>query len=197
MDEEPCDAPSVYRQLRVYRWDPERGGPPYVDSFALLLSTLCPMLLDALLAVKSNVDATLSFRRSCREGVCGSCAMNIDGRNGLACITPTLDVASPCTVLPLPHQHVIRDLVTDQSTFFERYHSVRPWLQPAGPQPGKATFPYRAEYPQSPAQRAMLDGAYECILCACCSTACPEYWWKGQSNRSLVRAHDVFPLVAH
>ena len=172
MDEEPCHSPSLYCHLSIYRYDPEQG--PHMESHALLLSSACPMLLDSLMLIKADVDPTLSFRRSCREGVCGSCAMNVNGSNGLAYLLPTAALFSCTSVFPLPHQPVIRDLVTDQTLFFSHYVSTRPYLQPAFRQPSRPDFPYRSEYRQSPAERALLDGSYECILCACCSTACPE-----------------------
>jgi len=133
------------------------------------------MVLDALIKIKNEVDPTLTFRRSCREGICGSCAMNIDGSNTLACLCriPTED--SKAVVLnPLPHMHVIKDLVPDMNTFYKQYQSIQPWLQPAKPKTDTSK-----EYLQSKEDRKKLDGMYECILCACCSTSCPSYWWNG------------------
>jgi succinate dehydrogenase (ubiquinone) iron-sulfur subunit len=131
------------------------------------------MVLDALIKIKSEQDPTLTFRRSCREGICGSCAMNIDGTNTLACLSYIQqDTAVATKVYPLPHMYVIKDLVPDMSNFYEQYRSIEPWLQAPPKEPGQA------EYLQSREDRAKLDGMYECILCACCSTACPSYWWS-------------------
>lgn len=133
------------------------------------------MVLDALIKIKNEQDPTLTFRRSCREGICGSCAMNIDGMNTLACLDyiDQDDTSKACKVYPLPHMYVIKDLVPDMTNFYEQYRSIEPWLQPAvEKQPGQA------EYLQSREDRAKLDGMYECILCACCSTSCPSYWWQ-------------------
>ena len=187
----------LHVEFVIYRCDPSVSLIPSWHHYSLDLHPggHVPMVLDALITIKSTMDPTLTFRRSCREGVCGSCAMNINGSNRLACITTcdpcTKDVistssssisstrSSPMVICPLPHQPVIRDLVVDLSVFFESHHGVHPWLEPSEPQPSKPTFPYRSEYLQSPIARAMLDGSYECILCACCSTACPPYWWQG------------------
>ena len=131
---------------------------------------------DALLKIKNEQDPTLTFRRSCREGICGSCAMNIDGTNTLACLDyiDQTDTSKACKIYPLPHMYVVKDLVPDMSNFYEQYRSIEPWLQPVAPkQPGQG------EFLQSRQDRAKLDGMYECILCACCSTACPSYWWQG------------------
>lgn len=162
--------------VKVYRWDPESGANPRLDTFQLDRKLGGTMVLDALIKIKNEVDTTLAFRRSCREGVCGSCAMNINGRNTLACIKPIADLGDTITIYPLPHQEVIKDLVVDQTHFFAQYASIRPWLQTLTPPPDR-------EHLQSPAERARLDGLYECILCACCSTACPSYWWN--SDRFL------------
>ena len=130
------------------------------------------MVLDALIKIKDETDPTLTFRRSCREGVCGSCAMNIDGTNTLACTKPIEDVKGECKVYPLPHMEVVKDLVPDMTTFYAQYASIKPWLRTQSPAPS-------TERPQSVEERAKLDGLYECILCACCSTSCPSYWWNG------------------
>ena len=133
------------------------------------------MVLDALIKIKNEQDPTLTFRRSCREGICGSCAMNIDGENTLACLS-YIDQENPnkaSKIYPLPHMFVLKDLVPDMTNFYEQYRSIEPWLQPAKPKE-----PGQAEYLQSREDRAKLDGMYECILCACCSTACPSYWWS-------------------
>ena len=161
------------RTFKVYRYDPDSGENPRWDMYELDLSLSGPMVLDALIAIKNNIDSTLTFRRSCREGVCGSCAMNISGRNTLAC-TKTMDElpAGDITISPLPHQPVLKDLVPDLSNFIAQYQAIQPWLQTETAEP-------QAERRQSPEERAKLDGLYECILCACCSTSCPSYWWNG------------------
>ena len=159
-------------RFRIYRYRPEEGGKPVLQDYVLTPEALdgAVMLLDALMLLKAQ-DETLSFRRSCREGVCGSDAMNINGRNGLACITPLKDLREPITLRPLPGMPVIRDLVVDLSGFYRQYRAVRPWLVDEGPEP-------EIERPQSPAERDRLDGLYECILCACCTTSCPSFWWN-------------------
>jgi succinate dehydrogenase / fumarate reductase iron-sulfur subunit len=160
------------REFRVYRWNPDDGQNPHVDTYYVDLSDCGPMILDAIIWIKNNIDPTLTFRRSCREGVCGSCAMNIDGTNTLACTKATTDVKGPVNIYPLPHMKVVKDLVPDLSTFYAQHASVKPYLQTVSPAPQK-------EWLQSPEDRAKLDGLYECILCACCSTSCPSYWWNG------------------
>src|SRR6202140_4548088 len=160
------------KALEVYRYDPDSEGNPRLDTFEVDLDDCGPMLLDALIWIKSKIDSTLTFRRSCREGVCGSCAMNIDGLNTLACTQGIDDVAAPVTIYPLPHQEVIKDLVPDLSIFYAQHASIEPWLKTVSPPPEK-------EWLQTPEDRAKLDGYYECILCACCSTSCPSYWWNG------------------
>ncbi len=159
-------------RFRIYRYWPEEGGEPALQDYVLTPEALegAVMLLDALMLLKAQ-DETLSFRRSCREGVCGSDAMNINGRNGLACITPLKDLSEPITLRPLPGMPVIRDLVVDLSGFYRQYRAVRPWLIDEGPTP-------EIERRQSPAERDRLDGLYECILCACCTTSCPSFWWN-------------------
>jgi len=156
-------------QLRIYRYDPERDSEPYLQNFDV--ESPGPMLLDALEALKEDADPTLTFRRSCREGVCGSDGMNINGRNGLACVTPLANLREPVTLRPLPGQPVVKDLVVDLTNFYAQYRAVDPYLQNDTPEP-------EHERLQSPRERAELDGLYECILCACCSTACPSYWWN-------------------
>lgn len=159
-------------RFRIYRYRPEEEAEPSLQDYTLedeaRLDTL--MLLDALMLLKGQ-DQSLSFRRSCREGVCGSDAMNINGRNGLACITPLKGLREPITLRPLPGMPVIRDLVVDLSGFYAQYRAVRPWLIDEGPEP-------EIERRQSPAARDRLDGLYECILCACCTTSCPSFWWN-------------------
>jgi succinate dehydrogenase / fumarate reductase iron-sulfur subunit len=161
------------REFRVYRWDPDAGANPRIDTYFVDLDDCAPMVLDGLIWIKNKVDPTLVFRRSCREGVCGSCAMNIGGENTLACTRAMDDVSGPVTVYPLPHQPVIKDLVPDLENFYAQLRSIEPWLQTTTPQPQK-------EWLQSHEDRQKLDGLYECILCACCSTACPSYWWNGE-----------------
>jgi succinate dehydrogenase / fumarate reductase, iron-sulfur subunit len=157
-------------KFRIYRYDPEKDAKPRLQEYDVPLDPPDRMLLDALIRVK-QVDDTLSFRRSCREGVCGSDAMNINGRNGLACVTNLKTLKEPVELRPLPGLPVIRDLIVDMSQFFKQYHSVKPYLVNETPEPERERL-------QSPADRDALDGLYECILCACCSTACPSFWWN-------------------
>jgi len=159
-------------RFSVYRYNPESGEKPRMQDFDVEVPADARklMLLDMLVALKGQ-DETLSFRRSCREGVCGSDAMNINGRNGLACITPLKDLREPVELRPLPGLPVIRDLIVDLSQFYGQYRAVKPWLVNDEPVP-------EVERLQSPADRRQLDGLYECILCACCSTACPSFWWN-------------------
>jgi succinate dehydrogenase / fumarate reductase iron-sulfur subunit len=159
------------RAFKVYRYDPEGAGQPRIDTFEVDLDDCGPMVLDALIKIKTEQDSSLAFRRSCREGVCGSCSMNIDGRNTLACTKAIEDIAGEVKVYPLPHMAVLKDLVTDFAHFFAQYEAIEPWLQTDTPAPER-------EWRQTPEDRAKLDGLYECILCACCSTACPSYWWN-------------------
>jgi succinate dehydrogenase / fumarate reductase iron-sulfur subunit len=163
--------PKRVREFKVYRWSPENGQNPSVDSYKVDLDSCGPMVLDGLIKIKNEIDPTLTFRRSCREGVCGSCAMNIDGQNTLACTKAISDVEGPVKVYPLPHQKVVKDLVPDQKHFFAQYSLIQPYLKTTTPAPEK-------EWRQSPEDRAKLDGLYECILCSCCSTSCPSYWWN-------------------
>jgi len=160
------------RRFEVYRWDPDNGENPRVDVYELDMDTCGPMVLDAIIKIKNEIDSTLTFRRSCREGVCGSCAMNVNGRNTLVC-TKAID-AYPDTIkiYPLPHLPVVKDLVPDLTNFFNQYASVKPWLTSDSAAPER-------ERRQSKAERDKLDGLYECVLCACCSTSCPSYWWNG------------------
>ena len=160
------------KSFKIYRYNPEEGKNPSWDSYTIDLDACGPMVLDALIKIKNEIDPTLSFRRSCREGVCGSCAMNIGGRNTLAC-TKGIDEfkGNTISISPLPHQAVVRDLVPDLSNFYAQYASIEPWLQTRTPTPEK-------EWRQSEEDREKLDGLYECILCASCSTSCPSYWWN-------------------
>ena len=157
-------------KFRIYRYDPEQDAKPLLQEYDVALDPHDRMLLDALIRLKA-VDDTLSFRRSCREGVCGSDAMNINGKNGLACITNLKTLKEPVELRPLPGLPVIRDLIVDMSQFFKQYHSIKPYLVNDTPPPERERL-------QSPAEREELDGLYECILCACCSTACPSFWWN-------------------
>ncbi len=157
-------------KFRIYRFDPDQDSKPRMQDYDVEMQPSDRMLLDALIRIKS-VDDSLSLRRSCREGVCGSDAMNINGKNGLACITRLSDLKEPVVLRPLPGLPVIRDLIVDMTQFFKQYHSVKPYLVNEQPAPEKERL-------QSPAERAELDGLYECILCACCSTACPSFWWN-------------------
>jgi len=157
--------------FKIYRYDPDNDAKPYMKEYEVELGPNDRMLLDALIRIK-EMDDSLSLRRSCREGVCGSDAMNINGKNGLACITNLADLKTPVELRPLPGMPVIRDLVVDMSQFFKQYHSVKPYLSNDNP------APETEERLQSPEERAELDGLYECILCACCSTSCPSFWWN-------------------
>ncbi|MHB8534653.1 MAG: succinate dehydrogenase iron-sulfur subunit [Sulfuricaulis sp.] len=157
-------------RFSIYRFNPETDAKPRIQAYELPDDSGAVMLLDALLMLKQQ-DDSLSFRRSCREGVCGSDAMNINGRNGLACITPLKDLKQPVEIRPLPGQPVIRDLIVDLGQFYAQYRAVMPWLVNNDPEP-------EIERLQSPAEREKLDGLYECILCACCTTACPSFWWN-------------------
>jgi succinate dehydrogenase / fumarate reductase iron-sulfur subunit len=157
-------------RFQIYRFNPDQDSAPHMQEYDIALEPTDRMLLDALMRIKT-VDDTFSFRRSCREGVCGSDAMNINGKNGLACITPLADVQEPVVIRPLPGMPVIRDLIVDMSQFFKQYHSVTPYVINDTPRPD-------GERLQSPEDREELNGLYECILCACCSTACPSFWWN-------------------
>jgi succinate dehydrogenase / fumarate reductase, iron-sulfur subunit len=158
-------------RFEIYRYDPDRDRKPAMRSLEVRLQPADKMLLDALMRIKAEVDDSVSFRRSCREGVCGSDAMNINGKNGLACTTNLLELKQPIVLKPLPGLPVIRDLIVDMSQFFKQYHSIKPFLINATPPPERERL-------QSPAEREELNGLYECILCACCSTACPSFWWN-------------------
>ena len=161
------------RAFKIYRWDPDTGDNPRTDTYELDLAQTGPMVLDALIKIKNEVDSTLTFRRSCREGICGSCAMNIDGLNTLACLKPIEDVKGDVRISPLPHMPVMKDLVPDLSQIYAQYRSIEPWLKADTPAPPDE------ERRQSKEERAKLDGMWECILCFCCSTSCPSYWWNG------------------
>ena len=160
------------REFHIYRYDPDRPTRPRIDRFAIDLDACGPMVLDALIKIKNEIDTTLTFRRSCREGVCGSCAMNIDGSNWLACTKPIADIAGSVRVFPLNHMPVIKDLVVDLTHLYAQYRLIEPWLQAETPPPQR-------ERPQSIAERAAIDGYWECILCFCCTGGCPSWWWNG------------------
>ncbi len=165
------------RRFSIYRYDPETSRQPRLDTYELDADTCGPMVLDALIKIKNEVDPTLTFRRSCREGICGSCAMNIDGTNTLACTKFCDDVKGDVRIYPLPHLPVIKDLVADLSLFYAQYASIQPWLQ------SKTPVPPDRERLQSSADQKQIDRPSACILCACCSTSCPSYWWN--SDRYL------------
>ncbi|MCC2687262.1 MAG: succinate dehydrogenase iron-sulfur subunit [Rhizobiaceae bacterium] len=161
------------REYRIYRWSPDDDENPRVDTYFVDLDDCGPMVLDALLWIKNKVDPTLTLRRSCREGICGSCSMNIDGGNTLACTKGMDEISGPVRVYPLPHMPVVKDLVPDLTDFYAQHAAIEPWLKTVSPEPAK-------EWLQSHEDRQKLDGLYECILCACCSTACPSYWWNSE-----------------
>jgi succinate dehydrogenase / fumarate reductase iron-sulfur subunit len=162
------------RRFEIYRWDPESGDNPRIDVFELDKEHCGTMVLDAIIKIKNEIDSTLTFRRSCREGICGSCAMNINGRNTLACIKALDSYPDTIRIYPLPHMPVIKDLVPDTTHFFAQYASIKPWIETQSPPPADS------ERLQSREDRAKLDGLYDCILCACCSTSCPSYWWNSE-----------------
>jgi succinate dehydrogenase / fumarate reductase iron-sulfur subunit len=164
------------KSFKIYRYDPDTGANPRVDTYEVDMAACGPMVLDALIKIKNEVDPTLTFRRSCREGICGSCAMNIDGTNTLACIKGCDEVSGDVAIYPLPHMPVIKDLVPDMTHFYAQLASIEPWLKTDTPAPTRERL-------QSEEDRAKIDGLYECILCACCSTSCPSYWWN--SDRYL------------
>ena len=174
------------RTIAVYRWDPDSGENPRIDSYTIDLDKCGPMVLDALIYIKNEIDPTVAFRRSCREGICGSCAMNIDGTNTLACTKATESIKGKVKIYPLPHMQVSKDLVPDLTHFYAQYASIKPWLQSQTPAPPDK------ERLQSKEDREKLDGLYECILCACCSTSCPSYWWNSDrylGPAALLQAH--------
>ena len=181
----PAGAKNV-RTFKIYRWDPGKDENPRTDTYDIDLDDCGPMVLDALLKIKNEIDSTLTFRRSCREGICGSCAMNIDGMNTLACTKAIGDVKHErVNIYPLPHMYVVKDLVPDLSHFYAQHASIKPWLQTETPAPERERL-------QSEEDRAKLDGLYECILCACCSTSCPSYWWNSDKYLGpaiLLQAH--------
>ncbi|KAH8922507.1 succinate dehydrogenase and fumarate r [Atractiella rhizophila] len=163
----------VLKTFQIYRWNPDRPTEkPKMQSYTIDLNACGPMILDALIKIKNEIDPTLTFRRSCREGICGSCAMNIEGGNTLACLKRIdRDSSGDIKIYPLPHMHVVKDLVPDLTQFYKQYKSIEPYLKAPPPADGR-------EHLQSIEDREKLDGMYECILCACCSTSCPSYWWN-------------------
>jgi succinate dehydrogenase / fumarate reductase iron-sulfur subunit len=171
--------------FQIYRYDPDADEAPYMQSVDLPVGHGEKMLLDVLIRMKSEVDDSISFRRSCREGICGSDSMNINGKNGLACLTRVFDLKQPVVLKPLPGFPVVRDLIVDLTTFFQQYHSIKPYLINHTPPPERERL-------QTPEERDELNGLYECILCACCSAACPSYWWnpdKFVGPAGLLQAH--------
>ena len=169
--EKPSDAENV-QEVRIYRYNPEDGENPRLDTFFVDLDKCGPMVLDALIKIKNETDPTLTFRRSCREGICGSCSMNIGGVNTLACLKGMKEFKGPINIYPLPHLPVIKDLVPDLNQFYKQHASIKPWLETSTEEPNE-------EWLQSESDRKQLDGLYECVMCACCSTSCPSYWWNG------------------
>jgi len=165
------------KTFNVYRWSPDDAENPRIDTYQINLDDCGPMILDGLIKIKNDIDPGLTFRRSCREGICGSCAMNINGTNTLACTKGMDEVDGDINIYPLPHQPVVKDLVPDLTNFYAQYTSIKPWMQTQTPPPPDH------ERLQSKEDREKLDGLYECILCACCSTSCPSYWWN--SDRFL------------
>jgi succinate dehydrogenase / fumarate reductase, iron-sulfur subunit len=170
----PPPNPKQPRRFNIYRWNPDDGANPVIDTYTVDLADIAPMVLDALIKIKNEIDTTLTFRRSCREGICGSCAMNIDGTNTLACLKPIEEIKGDVNIYPLPHLPVVKDLVPDLSHVYAQYQSIQPWLQADSPPPPDK------ERLQSEDERAKLDGLWECILCFCCTTSCPSYWWNGE-----------------
>lgn len=160
------------KTFRVYRWNADDGRSPRLDTYRVDLDSCGPMVLDGLIKIKNEIDPTLTFRRSCREGICGSCAMNVDGTNTLACTQPIIDIRGDVKIYPLPHMQVVKDLVPDLSHAYAQYASIEPWLKTVTPRPERERL-------QSPEDRAKLDGLEDCILCFCCTTSCPSYWWNG------------------
>jgi succinate dehydrogenase / fumarate reductase iron-sulfur subunit len=169
----PAPAGAVrVKTFEIYRYSPDTGDNPRIDRFEVDLDDCGPMVLDALFWIKNKVDSTLTFRRSCREGICGSCAMNIDGTNWLACTRVITDLGTPATIYPLANMRIIKDLVPDTTHLFAQYSLIEPWLKSKTPAPDRERL-------QSPEERSKLDGYYECILCFCCTSGCPSHWWNG------------------
>ncbi|GAB6023045.1 hypothetical protein CHUAL_007137 [Chamberlinius hualienensis] len=187
------------KKFAVYRWDPEKkNDKPRMQTYEVDLTKIGPMILDALILIKNEVDGTLTFRRSCREGICGSCAMNIGGTNTLACISKIdTNLDKVTKIYPLPHMYVVKDLVPDLTNFYNQYKSIEPYLK----RKDQASVG-KQQFLQSEGDRDKLDGLYECILCACCSTSCPSYWWNSdkylgpavlmQAYRWIIDSRDEF-----
>ena len=167
-----ADGAGNVRRFVVYRYDPDNEDNPRMDTYEVDMDSCGPMVLDALIKIKNEIDPTLSFRRSCREGICGSCAMNIDGTNNLACLRAIDEVKGDIKVYPLPHLPVVKDLIPDMSNFYAQYASIKPWLQ------SQTTPPPDSERLQSKEDQEKINEPSACILCACCSTSCPSYWWN-------------------
>ncbi|XP_076003510.1 succinate dehydrogenase [ubiquinone] iron-sulfur subunit, mitochondrial [Genypterus blacodes] len=194
----PAVQPRI-KKFQIYRWDPDTpGDKPRMQTYEIDLNTCGPMVLDALIKIKNEMDSTLTFRRSCREGICGSCAMNINGGNTLACLNKIdTNISKPSKIYPLPHMYVVKDLVPDMSNFYAQYKSIEPYLKKKD-----ETQEGKEQYLQTVDDRQKLDGLYECILCACCSTSCPSYWWNGdkylgpavlmQAYRWMIDSRDEF-----
>ena len=167
------------KSFRIYRWDPEANQNPRIDTYEIDKKKCGPMVLDALVKIKNEIDTTLTFRRSCREGVCGSCAMNIDGVNTLACLKPIDDVKKDIKIYPLPHMKVVKDLVPDLSKAYKQLESISPWIdRNQDDKEKKINKKNTEERKQTPEDRSKLDGKWECVLCFCCTTSCPSYWWN-------------------
>uniref|UniRef100_A0A060ADI3 Succinate dehydrogenase [ubiquinone] iron-sulfur subunit, mitochondrial n=1 Tax=Cyanidiaceae sp. MX-AZ01 TaxID=1503164 RepID=A0A060ADI3_9RHOD len=184
-----------YRIFRIYRWNPLNTKKPWINSYLVSIADTGPIVLDALIKIKNEQDTTLAFRRSCREGICGSCAININGKNTLACLYKLSDSSKFIYIYPLPHIYVIKDLVPDLTNFYSQHKSIQPWLQYDN------SLNSRSEFLQSKKERSYLDGLYECVLCACCSASCPSYWWNAdrylgpaillQAYRWIIDSRDI------
>jgi succinate dehydrogenase / fumarate reductase iron-sulfur subunit len=179
---------STMRTFSVYRWNPDDGQNPRMDEFTIDIKESGPMVLDALIYIKNNIDTTLTFRRSCREGVCGSCAMNVNGTNTLACTKHVDDLKGDVKITPLPHMEVAKDLVPDLTHAFKQYASIKPWLENDLKEP--------RERKQSQKDRAKLDGLWECVLCFSCSTACPSYWWNSEKYLGPATLLQAYRFIA-
>ncbi|MAP24895.1 MAG: succinate dehydrogenase iron-sulfur subunit [Rickettsiales bacterium] len=166
------DGAKRVKEVSIYRYDPETDQQPRLDTFYVDLDQCGPMVLDLIIFIKNQIDPKLTFRRSCREGVCGSCSMNVNGVNTLACIKPIHELTNDIIIYPLPHMPILKDLVPDLSMMYRQYASIEPWLKSSKP-------PKNSEQIQSPEERQKLDGLWECVLCFCCTTSCPSYWWNG------------------
>ncbi|RKO90814.1 iron-sulfur subunit of succinate dehydrogenase [Blyttiomyces helicus] len=196
-DAPPAPKPKLLKTFQIYRWNPDKPQEkPFLQKFEVDLNACGPMVLDAIIKIKNEIDPTLTFRRSCREGICGSCSMNINGGNTLACLSRIdRDPSKVTKIYPLPHTYVVKDLVPDLTQFYKQYKSIEPFLKQKTPAPERENL-------QSIADRKKLDGLYECILCACCSTSCPSYWWNSdkylgpavlmQAYRWMIDSRDHF-----